>query len=131
MVMAKVVRRIDPDAMIADDPFKVRFDEGGKFVIAYVHVEFYAGVCADPVDIIGAIGHPYSVVGGHFAVEDGSLVFIDFDSVPEKPAVHVLFGKAGNLNVGDGADYDSDGHAAACGLGHLFAEDWAGHKIGG
>jgi hypothetical protein len=83
VMVVKVVRRIDPDAMIADDPFKVRFDAGGKFVIAYIHVEFYAGVCADPVDIIGSVGHPYSVVGGHFAVQDGSLIFIDFNPVAE------------------------------------------------
>lgn len=131
VVVVKVVRRIDLDAMVADDLFEVCFDAGGKFVIAYIHVEFYAGVRADPVDIIGSVGHPYSVVGGHFAMQDGSLVFIDFDPVAEKPLVHVLFGKAGNLDIGDGADDDTDAHAAACGLGHLFAEDGTWHKIGG
>ena len=64
-------------------------------------------------------------------MENGSLVFIDFDPVGEKPAVHVLFGESGNLYVGDSADDDANLDAPACGLHHLFAEKGAGHKVGG
>jgi len=45
--------------------------------------------------------------------------------------VHVLFGEAGDFHIGDGADNESDVHAATSGLHHLFAEDGAGHEIGG
>ena len=51
-VAMKIGLRIDLDAMITDDRVEVRFGLSGKFRIAYVHIQFHAGVCADPVDII-------------------------------------------------------------------------------
>ena len=42
----------DPDAVVADDPVKLFFYEGGEFVIAYVHIQFHTGVGAYPVYVV-------------------------------------------------------------------------------
>ena len=130
-MLLKIIFGIDADAMIADDPFKVRLDESGEFVVAHVHVELHAGVGADPVYIIRSIGHPDTVVGGHFAMEDGSLILIDMNFVGEQPAVHILFCEAGDPDVGDGADDDADVDAAFCSPYHFFPEKGSGEEIGG
>lgn len=51
-VVLKIAVGVDPDAVIADDRVEVRFRLGGKFCVAYIHIQFHAGVCADPIDII-------------------------------------------------------------------------------
>lgn len=52
VVVVKIDLGIDPDTMIPDDLDEVCFRLGGKFVIAYIHIQFHAGVCADPVNIV-------------------------------------------------------------------------------
>jgi len=51
-VAEEIAFGIDPDAMIPDDRVEVRFCLSGEVVIAYIHIQFHAGVCADPVNII-------------------------------------------------------------------------------
>jgi len=66
--MLKIGGGDDLFALVADDFFHFAFDEGGELGIADIHVQFHAGVGADPVDIIGSVCHPYSIIGGHFTM---------------------------------------------------------------
>src|ERR1700733_11093740 len=41
--------------LVADDFFQFAFDQGGKGGITDIHVQFHAGISADPVDIIRTV----------------------------------------------------------------------------
>ena len=66
--MLKISCRDNLDAVVPDDLPQFFFHQGCKFVVAHIHIQFYAGIGADPVDVIRAVGHPDAVIGGHFAV---------------------------------------------------------------
>ena len=65
---AKVVFLGDLHAMVADDLLHFFFHLCSKGVIAHIHIQFNTGVGTDPVDIIGAVGHPHAIIGGHLTM---------------------------------------------------------------
>lgn len=67
-VMLKIILRRDLNAVIPDDLIQFFLYAGGESIVADVHIQFYTGIGADTIDIVGAVCHPYAVIGSHLSM---------------------------------------------------------------